>query len=64
LADSAVPFYHKRGRGDMVAERWETEDLDALVLEQCATVLDRLYERIAHRFEGFTRQLPAAPRNR
>lgn len=35
----------------MVAEQWEDdEDGDALVLEQCATVLDRLHERIAHRF--------------
>ena len=34
----------------MVAEQWETEDVDALVLAQCATVVDRLYERIAHRF--------------
>jgi SRSO17 transposase len=35
----------------MVAEQWEAEDVDALVFAECATVLDRLYERIAHRFE-------------
>jgi len=34
----------------MVAERWEAEDPDALVFAECATVLDQLYERIAHRF--------------
>jgi len=34
----------------MVAEQWDAEDPDALVLAECATVLDRLYERIAHRF--------------
>jgi hypothetical protein len=39
----------------MVAERWAQPawappDADALVLAECATVLDRLYERIAHRF--------------
>jgi SRSO17 transposase len=34
----------------MVAECWPDEDADALVLEQCAQVLDRLHERIAHRF--------------
>ncbi len=35
----------------MGAERWDDdEETDTLVLEQCATVLDRLHERIAHRF--------------
>jgi SRSO17 transposase len=34
----------------MVAERWPDEEAEALVLEQCAQVLDRLHERIAHRF--------------
>ena len=34
----------------MVAEWWPDEDADARVLEQCAQVLDRLHERIAHRF--------------
>src|SRR4051812_36870152 len=39
----------------MVAEHWAQlewapPDADALVLEECATVPDRLYERIAHRF--------------
>ena len=34
----------------MVAERWPDEDADARVLEQCAQALDRLHERIAHRF--------------
>jgi SRSO17 transposase len=29
---------------------WAPPDADALVLEECATVLDRLYERLAHRF--------------
>lgn len=34
----------------MVAEQWDVEDPGALVLVECARVLDRLYERIAHRF--------------
>lgn len=34
----------------MVAQQWKAEDADALVLEECAVALDRLYERIAHRF--------------
>jgi len=34
----------------MVAEQWEAEDTDAVVLAQCVAVLERLYERIAHRF--------------
>src|SRR5690349_5032123 len=34
----------------MVAEQWAQPDADALVLEECAAVFDRLYERIAHRF--------------
>jgi SRSO17 transposase len=33
----------------MVAEQWD-DDADGRVLEECATVLDRLHERIAHRF--------------
>jgi len=33
----------------MVAERWEAADPDALVRAECATVRDRLDERIAHR---------------
>ena len=34
----------------MVAERWEVEDAETLVLTDWATVMGRLYDRIAHRF--------------
>jgi SRSO17 transposase len=34
----------------MAAEQWSNEDADAVVLAQCALVLDQLYARIAHRF--------------
>src|ERR1700730_737896 len=45
-----APRYSSLMRGEsMIVEQWEAEDADAAVLEQCATALDRLYERIAHR---------------
>lgn len=34
----------------MVAERWEGEDAETRVLTEWATVMGRLYDRIAHRF--------------
>jgi len=46
LEHVAVPLSYE-GDGSMV---WEEEDADRLVLEQCATVLNRLHERVAHRF--------------